>query len=155
MGPTRLALSILRCLSPRNEPLAGDLLEDFNSGRSGLWLWSQLFIAIITGSFRKPRVPVALNLTPIDPIVAEWLMSRKLGPRTVRLSSPVEGVGGLALMLLGLLVSTEVPSIWWWVLWAGLSGLAIGSALAFKRRRNPMKAEVQIHTGLLKDLFVA
>ena len=39
--------------------------------------------AIAHGSFRERRVPVALNLTPIDPVVAEWLMAKKLQPRKV------------------------------------------------------------------------
>jgi hypothetical protein len=151
----RLALWILRRLAARNEPVAGDLLESFFAGRSALWLWWQLLNAIVRGSFRQPHVPVALNLTPIDPIVAEWLTWRKLGPRKVNLSSPVEGVGGLALMLLGWLVTAVVPSIWWWVLWGTVSGMVVGAVLVFTRRRHPMKADGQIHTGLLRDLFAA
>jgi hypothetical protein len=83
-------------------------------------------MAIAAGSFRQPRAPVALNLTPIDPIVAEWLASKKLPPRRVNLSSPVEGVGGLGLMMLGLLLSTVVPEVWWFVVGGIVCGLALG-----------------------------
>ena len=152
-GLSALALWLLGCLAPRNEPLAGDLLEQFRAGRSVVWLWLQLFYAIAMGSFRQPRVPVALNLTPIDPIVAEWLASRKLGPRRVNLSSPVEGVGGLGLMMMGFLLSTVVPDVWWFVMGGIVCGLALGMMLAYRRRHRPMAGDTQIHTGQLKDLF--
>ncbi len=150
---SRLALWLLGHLAHRNEPLAGDLLEQFRVGRSVSWLWSQLLIAIIMGSFRQPRAPVALNLTPIDPIVAEWLVSRRLTPRRVNLSSPVEGVGGLGLMMMGFLLSTVVPDVWWFVVGGIVCGLALGMTLAYRRRRQPMATDGQIHTGQLKDLF--
>jgi hypothetical protein len=152
-GMSALALWLLGHLAHRNEPLAGDLLEQFRGGRSVLWLWSQLVFAILIGSFRQLRVPVALNLTPIDPIVAEWLMSRRLTPRRVNLSSPVEGVGGLGLMMMGLLLSTVVPDVWWFVVGGIVCGLALGMTLAFRRRHQPMATDGRIHTGQLKDLF--
>ena len=75
------------------------------------------------------RAPVALNLTPIDPIVAEWLISRRLTPRRVNLGAPGEGIGGLGLMMLGFLLSTVVPDIWWFVV--GGIGLILDSWLMF------------------------
>jgi MFS family permease len=148
-----LALWLLGRLAHRNEPLAGDLVEQFRAGRSMAWLWSQLLIAIAMGSFRQPRTPVALNLTPIDPIVAEWLMSRRLPRRRVNLSSPVEGVGGLGMMIMGLLLSTVVPDVWWFVMGGIVCGLALGMTLAYRRRHKPMATDGRIHTGQLKDLF--
>jgi len=152
-GMSALALWLLGHLAHRNEPLAGDLLEQFRSRRSALWLWSQLLCAIAMGSFRQPRVPVALNLTPIDPVVAEWLISRRLTPRRVNLSSPVEGVGGLGMMIMGLLLSSVVPDVWWFVVGGIVCGLALGITLAFRRRHQPMATDGQIHTGQLRDLF--
>jgi hypothetical protein len=151
---SRLALWLLGHLAHRNEPLAGDLVEQFRTRRCAVWLWSQLLMAIAMGSFRHPRVPVALNLTPIDPIVAEWLMSRRLPPRRVNLSSPVEGVGGLGLMMMGFLLSTVVPDVWWFVMGGIVCGLALGMTLAYRRRHHPMAADGSIHSGQLKDLFV-
>lgn len=152
-GLSALALWLLGRLAHRNEPLAGDLLEQFREGRSIAWLWSQLLYAVAMGSFRQPRVPVALNLTPIDPIVAEWLASRKLRPRRVNLSSPVEGVGGLGLMMMGFLLSTVVPDVWWFVMGGIVCGLALGMMLAYRRRHRPMQTDGRIHTGQLRDLF--
>ncbi len=148
------ALWLLGQLAHRNEPLAGDLVEQFRRGRSAPWLWSQLLLAIAMGSFRQARGPVALNLTPIDPIVAEWLVSRRLTPRRVSMSSPVEGVGGLGMMMMGFLLSTVVPDVWWFVMGGITCGLGLGMTLAYKRRHRPMATDGQIHTGQLKDLFV-
>ena len=143
----RVALALLGYLAPRNEPLAGDLLEEFQARRSVLWLWCQIAVAVIAGSFRDRRGPTALNLTPIDPIVAEWLMSKKLRPRQVTLSSPIEGVGGLALMMLGLLLSTVVPDVWWFVIAGIACGIALGSTLAFRRRHHPIKTSGSYFTN--------
>lgn len=152
-GVTAVALWLLNHLAHRNEPLAGDLLEQFRLRRSALWLWSQLLYAMVIGSFHQPRTPVALNLTPIDPVVAEWLVSRRLTPRRVTLSSPVEGVGGLGMMMMGFLLSTVVPDVWWFVMGGIGCGLGLGLTLAYRRRHRPMAADGQIHTGQLKDLF--
>ena len=134
--PARAALLLLQQLAHRNEPLSGDLLEEFHRGRSALWLWVQILLGLGLGQFRH-QVPVALNLTPIDPIVAEWLMDRALnrGPKRVNLSgSPVEGIGGLSLMILGFLMSTVVPAIWWFLLGGIAAGVALGLAIAYHRR---------------------
>lgn len=152
-GMSAFGLWLLGRLAPRNEPLAGDLVEQFRAGRSALWLWSQLLFAIVMGSFRQPSVPAALNLTELDPIVLEWLVAKKLPPRRVSLSSPVEGVGGLGMMLMGFLLSTVVPDVWYFVMGGIVCGLALGMTLAYRRRHQPMAADGQIHTGQLKDLF--
>jgi hypothetical protein len=39
-------------LGERNDALAGDLLEDFRSGRTAGWYWSQVLVAIALGWFR-------------------------------------------------------------------------------------------------------
>ena len=150
----RLALWLLGHLASRNEPLAGDLVEQFRVRRSALWLWSQLLLAIAMGSFRQPRTPAALNLTQLDPIVLEWLVAKKLTPRRVTMSSPVEGVGGLGMMLMGFLLSTVVPDVWYFVMGGIVCGLTLGMTLAYRRRHQPMATDGRIHTGQLKDLFV-
>ena len=152
-GMSALALWLLGRLAHRNEPLAGDLVEQFREGRSVLWLWFQVLYGIANGSFRELRTPAALNLMQVDPVVLEWLVSKKLTPRRVSLSSPVEGVGGLGMMMMGLLLSTVVPDIWYFVMGGIFCGVALGTMLAFRRRHQPMATDGQIHTGQLKDLF--
>ena len=152
----RAALSLLKRLAHRNEPLAGDLLEEFQTRQSALWLWAQLLLAIVMGSFRQASVPVALNLTPIDPIVAVWLAERRLGTRKVTLTGTnVEGVGGISAVILGFLLSTVVPDVWWFVVGGITCGAVLGLAMVYTRRKRPMETDGQIHQGQLKDLFAA
>jgi hypothetical protein len=106
------------------------------------------------GSFHSSHTPAALNLTQLDPVVLEWLVSRKLSPRRVTMSSPGEGVGGLGLMMMGFLLSTVVPDVWYFVVGGITCGLALGMTLAYRRRHQPMATDGQIHMGQLKDLFV-
>jgi MFS family permease len=153
----RLALAVLNRFADRNQPLSGDLLEQFRTGRSVVWLWAQLLLAIATGSFRQTRTPVALNLTPIDPIVAEWMIDRRLGMRKkVNLTgTPIEGVGGISAVILGFLLSTVVPDVWWFVVGGIVCGAILGTAMVIARRKRPMETDGQIHNGQLKDLFAA
>ena len=148
-----LAISLLNHLAHRNEPLAGDLLEQYRVRRSVGWLWSQILLAMAMGSFRQSRTPAALNLSQLDPIVLEWLVDRKLSPRRVTMGSPVEGVGGLGMMLIGFLLSTVVPDVWYFVMGGIVCGVGLGLTLAYRRRLKPMATDGQIHTGQLKDLF--
>jgi hypothetical protein len=148
-----LAIWVLNHLAHRNEPLAGDLLEQYRVRRSVLWLWSQLVLAIVMGSFRQSQVPAALNLTQLDPVVLEWLVESKLPPRRVTMGSPGQGVGGLGMMLIGFLLSTVVPDVWYFVMGGIIGGVGLGVTLAYRRRLKPMATDGQIHTGQLKDLF--
>ena len=134
----RIALALLNWLAGRNESLAGDLLEEFQRRQSRLWLWSQMLIAVAMGSFRQPRIPVALNLTPVDPAVAEWLMDRALGPKKINLSAPGEGIGGLGLMVFGALLTSVVPAVWWCVVGGIVSGIALGIAKTYLRRNHAL-----------------
>lgn len=51
--PPKIALTVLRLLAPGTEALAGDLLEQFQSGRSELWLWREVIAAIAAGCGRQ------------------------------------------------------------------------------------------------------
>ena len=42
----RMAMWLMRHVGPPNEALAGDLLEEYRQGRSKLWYWWQVLIAI-------------------------------------------------------------------------------------------------------------
>jgi hypothetical protein len=134
--PSRPARVVLRLLAACNEPLSGDLLEAFQRRRSEGWLWGQLLLACLHGSFQRRQAPVALNLTSIDPVVAEWLMSKRLPARPINLSAPGEGIGGLGLMALGLLLTSVVPDVWWFVVGGIGSGVLLGTAKAYVRRNH-------------------
>jgi hypothetical protein len=69
------------------------------------------------------------------------------------MGSPGEGVGGLGMMLIGLLLTSVVPDVWYFVMGGIVCGLGLGLTLAYRRRLKPMATDGQIHTGQLKDLF--
>jgi hypothetical protein len=45
--PSRLALAIFDCFVADNEPLKGDLIEEFETRRSQWWLWRQVIGAVV------------------------------------------------------------------------------------------------------------
>jgi hypothetical protein len=51
--PSRLALAVFDRFVPGNEPLRGDLLEEFASRRSQWWLWKQVLGSVVS---RRPLV---------------------------------------------------------------------------------------------------
>jgi hypothetical protein len=55
--PPRLANWLLDRfgLARQNPPLAGDLLEEFRSGRSTAWFWRQTLVVILTGLVQNAR----------------------------------------------------------------------------------------------------
>ncbi len=138
-GPTppRFARTLLDRLALDNEPLAGDLLEEFQRRQSKLWLWRQLLAALVMHALYAPHPPVALNLSPVDPVVAEWLMSKQLYKRKrVNLTgSGVEGIGGLTLVILGFMTTTVIPAIWWFVVGGISAGIVLGIVLLEMRKQ--------------------
>jgi hypothetical protein len=50
--PPRVATALLDRLGPRDEALAGDLLEAYRSGRAASWYWREVVTAIAVGAWR-------------------------------------------------------------------------------------------------------
>ena len=48
-------MAILMRLGPREEPLVGDLVEEYTTGRSRLWFWRQALAAVAAGAIRGVR----------------------------------------------------------------------------------------------------
>ena len=60
MNPPRLATWLLSWCGPANDPLLGDLLEEYRSGRSGRWYWRQVMIAMLMGRWTYlPRLLIS------------------------------------------------------------------------------------------------
>jgi hypothetical protein len=51
--PPRLGTLLLERLGPQNEALAGDLAEEYRSGRSPVWYWWQVLTSIVIGAGRE------------------------------------------------------------------------------------------------------
>jgi hypothetical protein len=151
LEPPTLATALLHRLALDNEPLAGDLVEEFQRRRSRLWLWRQLIVALAMQALYAPHPPVALNLTPVDPVVAEWLMSKKLDKKkTVNLTGTgVEGIGGLTMVILGFMMATVIPAIWWFVFGGILAGFALGVVKLRSRSFAHLNTEARRH-GILQ-----
>lgn len=135
--PSRLANVLLQRLALDNEPLAGDIIEEFGRRQSHIWLWRQLLVALATQALYAPHPPVSLNLTPIDPVVAAWLMEKHLEKnRKVSLTGTgIEGVGGLTMVVLGFIVSMVSPALWWLVVGGIAGGVVVGLALILLQRQ--------------------
>jgi hypothetical protein len=133
--PPKLALRLLRRYVPDNDPLVGDLLEEFAVRRSRYWFWRQAFLAILIGSVQPRDREHPLGLTqsqcPSVPDAAPL-------PRHVNLTaSPLPGIGGLGLVALGAIVATARPDAWWIFLPALAGGVLLGLALIVRRRAAP------------------
>jgi hypothetical protein len=129
-------MAILRRSLTNNEPLIGDLLEEFDRRRSHVWLWRQV-VAAIWLDRRRHREIRPLRLVDGEFISRQTWASRAVTPRrSVNLTaSPVPGVGGLGVLALGTLVTLVSPQVWWAVLYASLAGVTLGATMIFYRRR--------------------
>jgi hypothetical protein len=134
-APRVAAYLLDRCLQD-NEALAGDVLEEFEFGRSRVWLWRQVLVAIGYAMFRRPDPSRPLKLSTA-PLVSEQTISTGQGRRLVNLTaSPLPGAGGLSVAALVLLMTVLVPDVWWVLLAAAATGAAFGIATALLRTRH-------------------
>jgi hypothetical protein len=133
----RLALALLERVVPDSEPLAGDLVEEFERGRSACWVWLQV-VAAIAATWRARTTEIRplrlVDLQPADAI--ERTRRLRLRFPAVNLSaSPIAGAGGLALAILASLMTVVVPVAWLVFLASVLAGCALGVVLIVVRDR--------------------
>jgi len=132
--PPRLALALLNRVIPQEEPLTGDLVEEFGAGRSRAWFWRQAIAAAALSTFRRSDEVRPLRL--IDGAPARVSSATTVRPlRSVNITgSPVAGVGGLTLAVLVVLMTVVVPQAWWVIAAAALAGVIFGVVLIAVRR---------------------
>jgi hypothetical protein len=82
--PPRLATALLCHLTERNETALGDLVEQFQGGKSALWYWRQIIGVVVHSAWddlrRKPALMLAAMIgaaivTSIAPLVIGMLIS--------------------------------------------------------------------------------
>jgi hypothetical protein len=136
--PPRLGLELLERLGNRNEALAGDLIEGFQLTQSRTWFWRQLLWAIATGSFRRPSEirPLRLVESPSWQPPATDFAARRQSLQTRGLAaSPVEGIGGIGIAAIILLMVIVRPSALTIVAAGAVLGIALGvTRIQFGRR---------------------
>lgn len=143
--PPRIALWLLERFGPDNEPLIGDLIEQFET-RSRWWFWRQVLAALVLARFQRPRVIRPLRLVDREPEDVRFGPVRER--RTINLTaSPIHGVGGLGLLALALLISVATPQMWLIVIAVVLDGLLLGVvwALITRPRAHPGGAGILFH----------
>ena len=134
--PPRLAMRLLDYFLPDNEPLTGDLLEEFERRQSSWWLWRQVVAAILATPRARPGdAPGRLGL--LDPNVAAALPASRppLRRRLNLTASPIHGIGGLGLVALAFLITVAAPGTWLVMIAIVLSGSLLGIVLAVIRHR--------------------
>jgi hypothetical protein len=135
--PSWLARVVLTHLV-RNEALTGDLLEAYRGSPSRPWLWRQILIALVVG-MRHPRACAAAQPAGIFALDPHWQPSgsryEPMPPVAINMSGiPVDGVGGLGLVAIAVLISFVMPAAWWLLVCGVIGGAVIGGYLVFSRR---------------------
>jgi hypothetical protein len=132
--PSWLESALLRLVAADNEPLAGDLVEELRAGRSRRWFWGQLARgAIVAVLRRREAVPAGLQLVA-KPAVPMTRSLEPLGPGTMT-GLRVQGIGGLGMIAVVVLVTLAMPAAWWLAAMGCASGIALGVFWIVRRRR--------------------
>ena len=149
--PPRLAVALLHRLVPDNDPLVGDLLEEFESRRrSALWFWRQALVAVaLAPAYRfRERRPLRLGLTESTHVPTT---SRQLPSRVNLTASPVAWVGGLGLLALCVLMAVMTPWVVWVLLFLLTAGVLSGVVVVFFSRRRVLAGSRGDRTAVLTD----
>ena len=133
--PPRLALALLDRYVPDSEPLAGDLLEEFERRPSAVWFWVQVLAAIAAGWRTRTDEIRPLRLVDLQPADA-LERTRRLSLRfpAVAPGASHAGVGGLGLAVLAGLVTLVLPAAWWLLAASVLAGCALGVVMIVRSR---------------------
>ena len=138
--PPWLALFVLEHCVPDGSSIAGDLVEEFDRGRSSAWLWWQVLAAVTFARRGETDEIRPLRLVELQPCDAQERSRRFLALGPVNLTaSPVHGVGGLGLVILACIVSVLQPGMWVMLIATMAGGLVLGSAMIARHRATPFR----------------
>ena len=135
--PSRLALSLLQRHLPENEPLVGDLLEQFQERPSQLWLWWQVLRAIAAAGRHTSSEIRPLRLVEDQPLDAVERTLDTLRRRRDISPTPHPLPAALGLIILGGLVTALAPLVWWGLLITFAGGVLLARVLIAIHRRQP------------------
>src|SRR4051812_9089038 len=107
-----VALLTLFC---RDEAVVGDILEQFDHGRSRAWLWRQVGVIVV---FYLPYGMVRHSRT------------------TARMRMPI---GGLGLVTIVALITIVAPGAWWMVAIGAAAGVVLAVILIATTRRRLLR----------------
>jgi hypothetical protein len=148
--PPRLPFALLQRFVTDNDPLIGDLVEQFARRQSRLWFWHQVLVAIVMTWRKRTANPRPLRLVDEPSAIHEEEFRRGHHATRINLSaSPLPDVGGLGVFLLVALLTMVRPEAWWMMLSALLGGVVLGAVLVTTRRRRVMSAPVRGRSALL------
>jgi hypothetical protein len=134
--PPRFALALLERLVPDSAFLAGDLTEEYQRRQSRCWLWWEVLAAIAIARCQRPDEIRPLRLVDLQPADAVE-RTRRLGLRFGAVNvtaSPLNGIGGLGIAALALVMTLVMPAAWWLLLGAMLAGVVLGVVMIATRR---------------------
>jgi hypothetical protein len=148
--PPRLAVALLNRFLGNNEPLVGDLLEEFQVRRSSLWLWCQVVVAVLISAFRRPQEIRPLRLVDGLPAAMAGPPNRNR-QRLMNISGTPRGspVGGLGFVALAALLTVVVPQLWWVILGSMVAGTLLGLMRVVLNRRRAARHPVPSQSGVL------
>lgn len=135
--PPRFALALLERLVPDSACLAGDLAEEYERRQSRCWLWWEVLAAIAINWCKQPDEIRPLQLVELQPGDAVE-RTRRFGLRFVHVNvtaSPLNGISGMGIATLALLMTLVMPAAWWLLLGAMLAGVVLGVVLIACRSR--------------------
>jgi hypothetical protein len=141
--PSRAALALLEWATGRNQALIGDVLEEYQVRRSRVWLWKQVLLAVIVRpSYTRPEGAVddgsVFKLNPVaHPANSPIARRIALEPLRINVSSiQAQGIGGLGLLWVILVMTLVMPAAWWLAVCGLAGGLVLGTVLVMKHRRH-------------------
>ncbi len=134
--PPRIVLVVLRALHVDDEALVGDIVEEFGTRRSHLWLWCQVLGAVLVRPERRWRTG-PLGIGDARFVQSGLRPAPRRQPRTNLSGGPVPGIGGLSVVALAFHVMLVSPQILWLPVLGSAAGSLLGLALVVRRRSEP------------------
>jgi hypothetical protein len=141
--PPTLALALLRRVASGNDPLIGDLIEEFQAGRSRGWFWRQVLMAALPRPWRRRRAAKArLDINVRRPQEVAGVLDVPMGIHNAPLEGLMNitavrasGIGGLGLLVVAVLMVVDLPQLQPLMVSAACGGVVLGTVMILRRRR--------------------